>query len=40
MCTPSNFTTGDVFGKTGVDSGQFRTVGEFGFIFGNNIAGK
>ena len=36
----SNFTTGDVFGKTGVDSGQFRTVGEFGFIFGNNIAGK
>jgi hypothetical protein len=36
----SNFTTGEVFGKTGADSGQFRTVGEFGFIFGNNIAGK
>jgi hypothetical protein len=36
----SNFTTGDVFGKTGADSGQFRTVGEFGFIFGSNIAGK
>jgi hypothetical protein len=36
----SNFTTGDVFGKAGADSGQFRTVGEFGFIFGSNIAGK
>ena len=36
----SNYTTGDVFGKTGADSGQFRTVGEFGFIFGSNIAGK
>jgi hypothetical protein len=36
----SNFTTGDVFGKTGADSSQFRTVGEFGFIFGSNIAGK
>jgi hypothetical protein len=36
----SNFTTGDVFGKAGADSGQFRTVGEFGFIFGSNIVGK
>jgi hypothetical protein len=36
----SSFTAGDVFGKTGVDSGQFRTVGEFGFIFGSNITGK
>ena len=36
----SSFTAGDVFGKAGADSGQFRTVGEFGFIFGSNIAGK
>jgi len=36
----SNTTAGDVFGKTGTATGQFRTVGEFGFIFGSNIAGK
>jgi hypothetical protein len=36
----SNFTTGDVFGKAGTDPSQFRVVGEFGFIFGSNIAGK
>ena len=30
-------TTGDVFGKAGTDPSQFRVVGEFGFIFGNNI---
>jgi hypothetical protein len=36
----SNFTTGDTFGKAGTDPSQFRTVGEFGFIFGSNIAGK
>jgi hypothetical protein len=33
----TNFTNGDVFGKTGTDSNQFRGVLEFGFIFGNNI---
>jgi hypothetical protein len=32
-----NYTNGDVFGKTGTDSNQFRGVLEFGFIFGNNI---
>ncbi len=32
-----NYTSGDVFGKTGTDSNQFRGVLEFGFIFGNNI---
>ncbi len=36
----SNYTTGDVFGKTGTNANQFRTVLEFGFIFGNNITGK
>ena len=36
----SSFTAGDVFGKAGADSGQFRTVGEFGFIFGKNITEK
>ena len=29
-----------VFGKAGTDASQFRAVLEFGFIFGNNIAGK
>jgi hypothetical protein len=33
----TNYTSGDVFGKTGTDSNQFRGVLEFGFIFGNNI---
>ena len=33
-------TTGDVFGKTGTDTSQFRAVLEFGFIFGSNITGK
>ncbi len=32
-----NYTSGDVFGKTGTDADQFRGVLEFGFIFGNNI---
>jgi len=33
----TNFTKGDVFGKTGANASQFRGVVEFGFIFGNNI---
>ena len=33
----TNYTPGDVFGKTGTDASQFRGVLEFGFIFGNNI---
>jgi hypothetical protein len=33
----TNFTKGDVFGKTGTAANQFRAVLEFGFIFGNNI---
>ena len=33
----SSTTSGDVFGKTGTDTSQFRGVLEFGFIFGNNI---
>jgi len=33
-------TTGDVFGKTGTDTSQFRAVLEFGFIFGKNITEK
>jgi hypothetical protein len=33
----SKYTNGDVFGKTGANSDQFRGVLEFGFIFGNNI---
>jgi len=33
-------TPGDVFGKTGTNADQFRTVLEFGFIFGNNITAK
>jgi hypothetical protein len=36
----SSSTPGDVFGKAGTDTGQFRAVGEFGFIFGSNITGK
>jgi hypothetical protein len=36
----SNSTAGDVFGKAGTDTGQFRTVAEFGFIFGSNIVKK
>ncbi|MGB8259743.1 MAG: outer membrane beta-barrel protein [Terracidiphilus sp.] len=35
-----DYAAGAVFGKTGNDADQFRAVGEFGFIFGNNIAGK
>jgi len=34
----SSYTPGAVFGKTGTNADQFRTVLEFGFIFGNNIA--
>ena len=33
-------TTGDVFGKTGTDTSQFRAVLEFGFIFGKNMTEK
>jgi hypothetical protein len=36
----SGFTNGDVFGKLGNQGGQFRAVGEFGFIFGDNIVKK
>jgi hypothetical protein len=36
----TNFTKGDVFGTTGTNVSQFRSVLEFGFIFGNNITGK
>jgi hypothetical protein len=36
----SNTTAGDVFGKAGTDTSQFRTVAEFGFIFGSNIVKK
>ena len=36
----ANYTPGLVFGKTGTEANQFRAVLEFGFIFGNNIAGK
>jgi len=36
----SDYTPGLVFGKTGTEANQFRAVLEFGFIFGNNIAGK
>jgi hypothetical protein len=36
----SNTTAGDLFGKALNDPSQFRAVGEFGFIFGSNIAGK
>ena len=35
-----NYTVGDVFGPLNNHANQFRAVGEFGFIFGNNIAGK
>ncbi len=38
--TASKSTAGDVFGKAGTDTSQFRVVGEFGFIFGNNIVKK
>jgi hypothetical protein len=33
----SSYTSGAVFGKTGTAADQFRSVLEFGFIFGNNI---
>lgn len=36
----TNYTSGDVFGKTGTDADQFRGVLEFGFIFGKNITEK
>jgi hypothetical protein len=36
----TNFTKGDVFGKTGTDANQFRGVLEFGFIFGKNTIEK
>jgi hypothetical protein len=36
----TDFTAGGVFGKAGTDPSQFRAVGEFGFIFGSNVAGK
>jgi hypothetical protein len=36
----TNYTPGDVFGKTGIDASQFRGVLEFGFIFGKNITEK
>ncbi len=36
----TNYTTGDVFGPLGNDATQFRAVGEFGFIFGDNIVKK
>lgn len=35
-----NYTSGDVFGTLGKNADQFRAVGEFGFIFGNNIDEK
>ena len=36
----SSYAAGAVFGQAGNDPSQFRAVGEFGFIFGSNIAGK
>jgi hypothetical protein len=36
----TDYAQGSVFGKTGTEATQFRGVLEFGFIFGNNIAGK
>jgi hypothetical protein len=36
----SNYTPGAVFGKTGAEADQFRSVLEFGFIFGKNITEK
>ena len=35
-----NSTPGAVFGPIGMDATQFRAVGEFGFIFGDNIVRK
>ncbi|MFP5277828.1 MAG: outer membrane beta-barrel protein [Acidobacteriota bacterium] len=35
-----NFTTGDAFGPMNTHAGQFRAVGEFGFIFGDNLSKK
>lgn len=35
-----NYTSGDVFGTLGKNADQFRAVGEFGFIFGNNITAE
>jgi hypothetical protein len=36
----TNYSSGDVFGKTGTDADQFRGVLEFGFIFGKNMTEK
>ena len=36
----TNYTAGDVFGKTGTAANQFRAVLEFGFIFGKNFVEK
>jgi len=36
----SSITPGDAFGSTGMNSNQFRAVGEIGFLFGNNIVEK
>lgn len=33
----SNYATGSAFGSAGANANQFRSVLEFGFIFGNNI---
>jgi len=33
-------SSGYAFGPTGTASSQFRAVGEFGFIFGNNLSGE
>jgi len=35
-----DYTPGFVFGSAGTDDTQFRAVGEFGFIFGDNIVKK
>jgi hypothetical protein len=36
----TDYTAGAAFGKTGTDANQFRTVLEFGFIFGKNLSEK
>jgi hypothetical protein len=36
----SSITPGDAFGSTGMNSNQFRAVGEIGFLFGNNLVEK
>jgi hypothetical protein len=35
-----SYTSGDVFGKNGTESDQFRAIAEVGFVFGNNITEK